>query len=892
MGLWSWLKRRRLDEDDLREEIRVHLSMAAEERIAEGSDASEARLASLKEFGNVTLTTEAARRVWTPWWVDAVTDLVSDVRYAIRNLAKNPVFACTVIAVLTLGIGLNAAVFTMLKSLALNPLAGVSGSAGMAVIFTETSTGRAIPLSYPDYQYLHDHDDAAFSGLFGSTVATVTLGRGRNGHPIFAELVTASYFNVLGVNAALGRTLVPSDETSAASVVVLSDGLWRRDFGADPLIVGRTVEINNRQLTVTGIAAPSFHGTIVSYDVEAFLPVTVAPQLGFRFESRETTPAAILGDKRAAVLWAHGRLRPGTSMTSAAAQMQALWPALSQDRPLADAAQQVRVVPFWRSPNGAQTYMLPTLVVLTAMGLLVLTTACANISGLVLVRGLSRRGEIAVRLALGATRLRIMRLLIVENLVLAAPGAAFGVLLALRGIPLLVEYAQLLAAPQRVFFNIALDQFVIAFALLVACGSALIFGFVPALQSSRVDLVTVINEDASPRGAARGRLRTALVVAQVAVSLQLLVGAGLATRSVDAARRAYPGYDSRQVTSITVDVRQNAYDEPRGRVFYRKLLNAARADPAVESATLAAYTPLALVDTRTQRVAIDGYAPRRGEDLAFMSNTVGPDYFRTLRIRFLAGREFEDRDDERGTPVAIVNETLAQRFWGGAASAVGKRIRVNDGSWRTIIGVAGDVKYLRIDEPPRPYLYLPLMQAYRSSMTLHTRGSDQVDRLVERARTYVASLDPELPIQAARPMSHQSKGAFLFLDLTATMLFVFGAVGMALAAMGTYGLVSYTVKQRTHEIGIRMALGATGREVVRDFLIRGLRLGAIGAGIGVVAALALGRLLSGVLFGVTAGDPVSFSRALGIVLAVVLIATLFPAWRASRINPLTALRHQ
>jgi putative ABC transport system permease protein len=890
VGLWSWLKRQRLDEDDLREEIRVHLSMAAEERIADGADASEARLASLKDFGNVTLTTEAARRVWTPWWVDAVGDLVSDARYAIRNLARTPVFACTVIAVLTLGIGLNAAVFTMLKGLALNPLAGVSGSARMGVIFTETSTGRAIPLSYPDYQYVRDHD-AAFSGLFGTTVATVTLGRGRNARPMFAELVTANYFQVLGVTAALGRTLVPADESSGASVVVLSDSVWRRDFGADPQILGRTLEINNRQLTVAGVAAPSFHGTIVSYDVEAFIPVTFAPQLGFRFESRETTPAGILGDTRAAVLWVHGRLRPGTSLAGAAAQLQALWPVLSQDRGLADAAQQMRVVPFWRSPNGAQTYILPTLVILTAMGLLVLVIACANISGLVLVRGLSRRGEIAVRLALGATRLRIMRLLVVENLVLAFPGAVFGVVLALRGIPLLVGYAQLLAAPERIFFNIALDQFVIAFAVLVACGSALIFGFVPALQSSRVDLVTVINEDASPRGAARGRLRSALVIAQVAVSMQLLVGAGLATRSVDAARRAYPGYDSSQVTSIAVDVRQNAYDEARGRVFYRKLLDTARADPAVESATLAAYTPLALVDTRTQRVAIDGYTPRRGEDFAFMSNTVAPDYFRTLRVRFLAGREFEDRDDETGAPVAIVNATFAQRFFGGAAGAVGKRIRVNDGSWRTVVGVAADLKYLRIDEPPRPYLYLPLMQAYRPAMTLHTRGSEPVDRLVERARGYVASLDAELPIQSARPMAYQTRGAFLFLDLTATMLFVFGAAGMALAAMGTYGLVSYTVKQRTHEIGIRMALGATGREVVRDFLMRGLRLGAIGAGVGMVAALALGRLLSRVLFGVTAGDPVSLGRALGIVFGAVLIATLFPAWRASRINPLAALRH-
>jgi predicted permease len=454
----------------------------------------------------------------------------------------------------------------------------------------------------------------------------------------------------------------------------------------------------------------------------------------------------------------------------------------------------------------------------------------------------------------------------------------------------LVGYAEALAAPLRLFFNIEVDSLVIAFSALVACGSALVFGFVPALQSSRVDLVSVINADASPRGAPRGRLRAGLVVAQVAVSLLLLVGAGLVTRSLEAARRANPGFDQSHVTTLAVDVKQNAYDEARGRVFYRQLLDAVRADRGIESATLAAYSPLAFLDTPARRVAIEGYEPRRGEDLAFMSNAVGSDYFRTLRIPLTAGRGFEDRDDETAAPVAVVNNTLAQRFWGGAATAIGKRVRVGEDDWRTVIGVAADVKYLRINEAPRPYVYLPFLQSYRSSMILYTRGPAPVDLLVDQARARVAALDPELPILYARPMS--TRGALILFDLTATMLFVFGAAGMALAAMGLYGLVSYTVKQSTHEIGIRMALGASGPSVVRRFAGRGLRLGAIGAAAGIVAALGVTRLLSSVLFGISATDVVSFARALALVLGVVLVATLVPAWRAARTNPLSALRHQ
>ena len=899
MRMFSWLRRRRLDldEDDFREEIRSHLALAREEKIADGASETDARYAAVREFGNVTLTTEAARDVWTPRWLERLRDLLSDVRYGGRSLAKTPAFSLAVIGVLTLGIGLNVAVFTMLKSLALAPLAGVDGSARLAVVHAETNTGRAVRLSYPDFEYLREHD-RAFTGLFGTVVMKANLGRGRGARQIWGELVTGDYFQILGIGAERGRTLDASDDGAPGRhpVVVVSEGLWRRDFGADPALVGKTIEINNVPLTVVGVANAAFHGTTVVYDVEVFVPVMMAPQLGFSFGSSATTPAGILNDPRAALFYPYGYLRPGVSLAEAAAQGQALWSARARDRSASATTERLRVVPFLQAPGGAPSFVMPTLIVLTVMGLLVLSIACANLAGLVMVRAVSRRGEIAVRLALGASRTRIIRLLIVENLVLALPGTFFGVVFARYLIPQLVGYAERLAAPLRIHFNSDVDALVVGFAVLTACGSVLLFGFLPAWRSARVDLVTAINEDASPRGAPRGRLRAGLVVAQVAVSLLLLVGAGLATRSVDAARHADPGFNVERTTAISIDVKQNGYDPGRGRIFYRKLLDAVRADPAVEAASLATYMPLSMTDTRADAVAIEGYDADRGEDLAFMSNVVSPDYFRTMRIPLLAGREFAATDDDHGQPVAIVNHTLAVRFWGGAPAAVGMRLRINDGSWRTIVGVAGDVKYSRIDEAPRPYFYLPFSQSYRSAMVLHTRGASAgmvaVDSLVAGARGHVERLDADLPILAARPMTRAIRGSLIFLDLTATMLLVFGAAGVVLAAMGTYGLISYTVKHSTHEIGIRMALGASGSSVVKQFLARGLRLGAIGAAVGLVGALAAARLLGTVLFGVSATDALSFVQALLVVLAVISIATLIPAWRAARTSPLIALRHQ
>src|SRR3954463_3986089 len=361
----------RFDDDDFEEEIRAHLQLAADERVADGADQRSAQLASLKDFGNVTLTQEAARRVWMPRWLELLHDQASDVRYAVRALARNPAFSLTVIGVLMLGVGLNATVFTMLKSMAITPLAGVAGSAKLASVYRETTSGRPIALSLPDYKYVCVHD-RAFAGLMGSSLTTVGLGKGRGSHSLFAELVTGNYFQVLGVRAARGRLIQPSDEVAPGRnpVIVLSDGVWRRDFDADPAIVGKTIEINSYPLTVVGVADATFHGTTVVYDVEAYIPVTMAPALGFTFGSRETTASGMLSDRRASFTFPQGFLRPGTTIASASAQSDALWAAKAGERPVSDATERLKTVVFWKTPDGAPTLLLPTLTVLTAMGLL------------------------------------------------------------------------------------------------------------------------------------------------------------------------------------------------------------------------------------------------------------------------------------------------------------------------------------------------------------------------------------------------------------------------------------------------------------------------------------------------------------------------------------------
>ncbi len=881
MRPWNWLFRRRDIEDDLQSEIKTHLDMAVRDRVADGEAPDAARLAAMKEFGNVLQATEATRRVWRGRWIEIVTDFWQDVRFGVRMLFKNPGFSLVVIAVLTLGIGGNAAVFSLFKSLALKPISGVDRSSSIGVVVSRMSSGRQVSVSYPDYKYFRDHD-RSFTGLAATDMLSFNLGLGSSGERVWGELVSGNYFQVLGVGAQLGRTLLPSDDvaTGKHAVVVIGDGLWRRTFGADPNIVGKTIQINAQPMTVVGVADRAFQGTIVSLVMELFVPMMMQPQF---------SPPDRLEQRAARMLIVFGHLRPGIDRATATAQLQVLANQLDADQPVANTTYRAHVVPMWQSPYGAQTYMLPVILAMMVMGVLVLLVVCANVANLVLVRGISRRGELAVRIALGASRRRILRLLLVENLVLAIPGAVAGVLLARAVLPWLAAGAAA-AAPMRVHLDASADGLVLSFALVMSTVSALVFGFVPALRSSRVSLVNLIGEDTPSRAGTRTRLRSSLVVSQVAVSIVLLVGAALVMRSLNAARHADVGFDSSNVSSVAVDLQPNGYDEAKGRVFFESLLDTIAAEAGMEAVSLASYLPLTLVDGPQRGLTIEGYSPRPDEDLALLHNIVGPDYFRALHIGLVAGREFERRDGPESVRVAIVNETFARRMWQTPEGALGHRIKIAGGDWRTIVGVAHDLKYARVTEEPRPYVYLPFLQTYTPAMTVHARASSGSPALLNEVRRHIRTIDPNLPILDSRLLSDQTRVALSPYEMAAGTLVMFGVMTIALAALGIYGLVAYSVKLSTQEIGVRLAIGARRIDVVRRFLRQGLGLAAIGMVLGLTVSIAAARLLGGVLYGVGPLDSIAFTGATAVVVAIALAASFFPAWRASRTDPLTALR--
>ena len=882
MSTWNWWLRRRAVNRDLDDEIRGHMRMAIEERVAAGEDSEAARLAAMKDFGNVLQTVEATRQVWRGSVVAMVADLWQDVRFGLRMLIKNPAFSLVVILVLTLGIAGNAAVFSLFKGLALKPLPGVRDSASSAVLLNRTIDGRGTGVSVPDYRDIA-RQQQSFERLTASMMVFASLGRGVDAQRVIAELVVGNYFESLGVRAQLGRTLLPSDDVAPGQhpVAVIGDSLWRRSFAADPAMVGKTIFLNGQPLSVVGVAAPEFNGTIVSMGIDVFVPLMMQPQL--------QAPSRL--DMRGVFgLTTIGHLKPGVSIEQASAEAAIFSSQLEAAHPLPNLDRRFDVVPIWRSPFGAQTYWLPAIAVLGSMGLLILLVVCANVANLVLVRGAGRRGELGVRLALGARRGRLLRLLLVENLVLALPGALSGVALASFLLPY-VALGAAASAPSRVYLDTSVDGYVLTFAIVLSCACAVAFGFLPALRASRLELTSALN-DVSPRMAARSRLRSMLVISQVAVSLVLLVAAGLVLRSYAAATRADGGFESAQVTSVAVDLQTAGYDGTRGPVAVTRLLDNLAAEPAFTSATLAQYVPMSLVDNGSRATNIEGYEPRTDEDMLFLYNVIAPQYFETLRIPLLAGRDFTRSDDRQAVPAVIVNETLARRFWQAPENAIGKRLRSGTAEWRMVIGVARDLTYSRLSEGPRPFVYYPLLQSYVPSLHIHARTTGDLNYAMRRVRSHLQTLDSNIPITRSATLAEQTRAALSVYELAAGALTMFGVITIVLAAIGIYGLVAYTVQQSRQEIGIRMAIGARRIDVAWAFLRRGVIVSSVGTSIGLALAFALSGAIGSLLYGVGARDLISFGGGTVLVMTIALAASLLPAWRASRTDPLSALRHR
>ena len=804
-----------------------------------------------------------------------------DLRYTLRMFLKRPGFTLTVVVTLALGIGANATIFTWIKAVLLAPLPGIERPDELVEVWGATRNNSALSLSYFDYLDLRN-GNGTLSGLVAHQVMSMNLGRGGKPERVRGAVVSANYFDVLGVKAVMGRTFLPEEDRApnTHAVVVIGHGLWQRRFGADPSVVGRTITLNEHEFSIIGVSPKDFSSPFAGAAIDVWTPVMMKDYVA--------RPHFSLTDRGSRWLMVLGRLKPDATISQAQANISTIAQQLQRAYPQTNDQMGVAVYSLTQSPFSLKRSLQSSLAILMAAVGVVLLIACANVANLLLARAASRRKEIAVRLALGGSRRRLMRQMLTESFVLAMFGAAVGLMLAFWTARLLPAFLPPYAA--EVNFDTRPDTVVFGFTLVLTVLTTVLFGLVPTLQASKSDLVASLKGDmaALGRGQRKLSLRHGLVMVQVALSTVALISAGLFVRSLRESYNANPGFDSKRVLLASLDPFLNGYDESRGREFYRRLVERVSTLPGIESASLGRRLPLTLSGIAFSAVAIDGYTPGRDEDMRFNYETVGPHYFHTMRIPLLQGRDFEDRDHEQSAGVVIINETMARRFR-ATRNAIGGRLKVGKG-WLQIVGIAKDVKNRSLSEPPQPFFYLPLLQDYRSNMILVTRTAGEPEKMFHAVQAEVTALDAEMPVFDAKTLEDHI-GVSLFLQrMAATLLSIFGLLALSLSALGLYGVMAYAVSQRTREMGIRISVGAQRTDVLKLILGQGLILSAIGLTGGLVAALVVTRFAAHLLYGISAADPTTFAVIAALLLAVGLAASYFPAVRATKIDPMIAVR--
>ncbi len=820
-------------------------------------------------------------------------EVAFDIRYALRTLRRSPAFTLAAVFTLALGIGANTTIFSVVSAVLLRPPAQVREPERLVQLFTSDYSGpRYGASSYADYLDFRE-GAAGLSGMAAFAPSPLNFSTGGAASRVWGEEVSGDYFTVLGVAPVLGRTFVPDAERTrrAEPVAVLSFALWQRAFGADSGVVGREVRVNGYPFTIIGIAPEHFQGSIRGVRADIWVPYVAR---GF------LSPGRTLGDGAADMqrgdrgMFVIGRLAPGAALATAQASLDAI------ARRLHDAYPQ-----YWSDVHGEaravtlvperDSRVLPQIrgavigffgLLMTVVGLMLLI-CCANVANLLLVRAAGRRREVSVRLALGAGRARLVRQLLTETAVIAILGGAVGLLIAKWAAGLLMAFQPPLPVP--VELDISLDGGVLAFTALVAALTGFIAGAAPALGAARLDLVSALK--GIPSGGPRRRrpaLRNVLVVSQVATCVILLTMAGLLLRSLRAAQNADLGFDPGGIAIFSTELANQGYGETRGHAFYEELLRRVAVLPSVRAVSLAERTPLGL-DYSRRGVGVEGYEPARGEDMEFGANIVGPGYLGLMHIPLERGRDFSETDRAGSLPVAIVNQSFARRFWPGE-DPIGKRIRMGD-SAREVVGVAHDSKTRSLDESPAPYFYLPFLQFYQPNMTLEVRTAGDPAAMIPAVRREIAALDRDLPVQSGT-MEDALGLSLLPQRAGATVLGIFSVLGLVLASVGLYGVVAYAVAQRTRDLGIRVALGAESSDIYRVVLGHGVKLTSFGLVIGIVAALILARLAQGVLFGVSSTDPITLGSVAAILAAVAFLASFIPARRATRVDPMVALREE
>jgi predicted permease len=810
-----------------------------------------------------------------------------DISYAIRSLLKRPGFVSIAVITLALGIGANTAIFSLVNAVLLRslPVERPSEVVSVAVRGKDDSMSA---FSYPNYRDFRDRNET-LSGLLVYRFVPLSLSRSGANERVWGFEVSGNYFDVLGVKAIRGRTFLPEEDKTplANPVAVVSYESWQRRFGGDPDLVGKDVLLNNHQFKVIGIAPENFKGTELVYTPEIWLP---ASMMGW------VEPGADwLDDRNTRNFFAIGRLKPGVDMRQAEASLNLLALQLAKEYPDTNEGQTVKVVPpGFILPELRGAVVSFTWVLMAAVALVLLVT-CTNLAGLMLARATDRRREIAIRLAMGANRWRLIRQLLTESVLLSVIGGVAGMLLAVWIVQLLLAFKPPIDFPLSL--DVSVDWRVLLFSFAVSLVAGAIFGLAPALQATRPGVSQALRETSAQGGASRTRLRSVLVVAQIAISLVVLISAGLVVRTLLQLQTMNPGFDPQNALTMSFDLGLQGYDRQRGQQFYRQLSERVRALPGVKSAAVSDYIPLSL-NFNSRNIFVEGQPAERGENVPLaMNSSAGPRYFETMRTPLVHGREFTDQDQDGSERVAIVNETFVKKLMtsvNSSSEAIGKRIAFGSagGPYVRIVGVAREGKYFNIAEDPRPFVWTPLAQDYSTNGILTVRTEGNPEPLLAAVRKEVQALDPNLPLFDVKTLSEHMRFALFPARVAATVLGVFGLVALLLSAIGIYGITSYTVAQRTHEIGIRLALGAQLSDVLSLVLRHGLKLTAIGAAIGLFGAYLATRAITSVLYGVSPTDPLTFGLVSLVLVGVALVACYVPSRRATKVDPLIALRSE
>ncbi len=862
------------------EEAQFHLDQRTAEFIREGMSADEARREARKRFGSVALANDRSSDANRVRWID---DFRRDLGYGLRMLRRNPGFSVLAVLCLTLGIGANAAVFSWIEGVMLRPYPAVQDEDSVYVIAgTAPEATKGTDISWPDFKDL-ERNATTIQAFIADRINGAVIGVvDQKGERAPGSLVSSNYFDALGIKPILGRGFQPGEDIgrNAHAVVVISYQLWQRKFASDPSAVGRTIRLNGVLHTVVGVAPEGFYGTFVGYQFQFWVPASMQAAFdpgGYKLEDR--------GDR-----WIEGfvRVKPGVSRAQAQAELTSMAERLQTEFPSTNRGRGLMLKPLWQSPFNPMDALVPTLTIALVGVAAMLLITCANVGNLLLLKSVARRGELTIRLAVGAGRSRLIRQLLTEAILLSSIAGACGLVAAYwaRG-ALVLLFPPRGTTPLRLPAD--LDARVLLLSLGLTFAATVLFGLIPAMLASNVDLVGGLKTDsAGAGGGARARVRSALVLVQVAISFVLIVGAGLVVESLYHMQTKSPGFDADRVLVTYLDLAAADYDFARANVFKDRLIERINSLPGVEAAAFVGGPPFSYSGGGSAPVAVDGYETRPGEAPTVEYTQVGPTYLRTLGIPLVSGREFTRDDNETSELVAIVNEPMAVRYWRGR-DPVGSRLLVAGRGMR-VVGVAKLSKYRDLMEPARPFFYVPLRQSTARGQTLMIRTALAPSAITTTVADEVRALDGSLTPDQLMTMREQIGRMNQSTTMAVRLLSAFGAVALILAAVGLYGVMSFNVTQNARELALRLALGADPSALRRRVLASGMLLTAGGMAAGAVAALGLTRLLGTLLFDVNPRDPVTFAMAFVAMGAASVAACVVPAVRATRTDPVQVLR--